>query len=140
MSGVSERLREIRASLGESQKGMAKRVGLGENGWQTLERENRAPKGEILAMLVELGFSADWLISGEGRMRRGAPPEAIDSGRLRVAVEMIEDWLEDNNREMTAQKKAEVVAMAYEILTESQGVGSEVGGRNNVIRLLRAAS
>lgn len=70
---MRERLRLVRASLGESQKGMAKLLNLGVNGWQQLERDGRAPKGDALAYLVERGISADWLLTGEGRMERDDP-------------------------------------------------------------------
>ncbi len=69
MSTLGERLRIIRDAIGESQKGMASRFGLSENAWQRLELEGRAPKGDILAQLIDLGFSSDWLLTGQGQMR-----------------------------------------------------------------------
>ncbi|MBN2751436.1 MAG: hypothetical protein JXQ84_01895 [Rhodospirillaceae bacterium] len=137
---VSDRLRQLRSDMKESQKGMAKRFALGENGWQRMELEGRAPKGNVLAQLVEMGFSADWLLTGDGHMRRGATLEAVDGTKLRTALEIIEDWLEEHDRKMSARKKAEVVAMAYEIITETEVSGQPELCRNNIVRLLRVAS
>lgn len=67
---IGDRLKDIRKALGYDQKEMSRLFGLGDTTWQRLELEDRAPKGEILARLVEMGFSTDWLLTGIGQMRR----------------------------------------------------------------------
>lgn len=74
VDAVPERLRAVRAALGETQKSMSARFGLGEGTWQALEIQERLPKGEVLTSLVGLGFSAHWLLTGEGPMWRALPP------------------------------------------------------------------
>jgi hypothetical protein len=67
---------------------MAGRVGLGAASWKRLELEDRAPKGEVLIQLVELGFSADWLLTGAGEMRTeaGARDVAVRLDELNNAI------------------------------------------------------
>ncbi len=67
---IGDRLRSIRASLGYTQTEVAAEFGMGESTWKRLELEDRAPKGDVLARLVALGFSTDWLLTGDGEMRR----------------------------------------------------------------------
>lgn len=78
MTTINERLRAIREKMGESQKSMASRFGLSENAWQRLELEGRAPKGDVLAQLVDLGFSSDWLLTGRGKMQPDVA-QAVDA-------------------------------------------------------------
>lgn len=119
---------------------MSRRFGLGDTTWQRLELEGRAPKGEVLEQLARGGIDINWLLTGAGEMRRGASTEAVDVAQLRTAVEIIEDWLQEHGRKMSAKKKAEVVAMAYEIITETEVSDQPELYRNNIVRLLRAAS
>lgn len=69
-SPLAERLKEARKSLGLNASEMADRVGLAaRRSWESYERGQSTPKSEILEKLVELGFSPDWLLTGEGTMR-----------------------------------------------------------------------
>jgi transcriptional regulator with XRE-family HTH domain len=77
MTTIGDRLRSIREYLGLTQTEAAARFGMGESSWKRLELEDRAPKGEVLAKLVEMHFSSDWLLTGIGEMRREDP--AIDA-------------------------------------------------------------
>ncbi|NYZ12851.1 hypothetical protein HL658_09830 [Azospirillum sp. RWY-5-1] len=73
-SSVGERLEAVRKALGETQKSMSTRYGLGESTWQTLERDGRLPKTETLTRLAADGVSIDWLVTGDGPMMRGPSP------------------------------------------------------------------
>ena len=130
---------------------MAKRVGLGAASWKRLELEGRAPKADVLAQLVEMGFSADWLLTGAGSMRRDATSEAagapdqqqaaapIDLAILEEATEVIEVLLTEFRRVMDANTKAKVIARIYAYLvTETEE--AEAKRTAEVIRLFRDAS
>lgn len=58
---------------------MARLVGIGAASWKRLELENRAPKGEVLAQLVEMGFDVNWLLSGRGEMRPAQTGHAAEA-------------------------------------------------------------
>lgn len=92
---IGDRLRSIRTDIGATQEIMAEIVGLGAASWKRLELEDRAPKGDVMARLVEMGYSADWLLTGFGQMRRDASvetthrdsesPTVLDAGQFRVS-------------------------------------------------------
>lgn len=147
---LGERLKAIRSDVGEDQKTMSRRFGLGETTWQRLELQGRAPKGEVLAQLVDMGFSADWLLTGAGSMRRVAPPGLADSPEqpqtatpidlavLEEATEVMETLLAEFRRKMDARTKAKAIARIYEYLV-TQGEAAEATRTAEVIRLFREA-
>jgi len=74
---------------------MAELVGLGAASWKRLELEDRAPKGEVLAQLVGMGFSSDWLLTGNGTMRRDALPDAPSAPPTETIDELLMGRLND---------------------------------------------
>jgi len=69
---VAERLTRIRRFLGLSQKDMGKRVGVSGTTWQNYELENAAPNAHVLAHLSGEGFDMNWVLTGQGEMRKSA--------------------------------------------------------------------
>lgn len=125
VTSIAERLVAIRQYLGESQKGMAKRVGLGAASWQRLELENRAPKGPALSKLEELGFSTRWLLTGEGPMRER--DEALEARLNEVtllletperAAELEESRLDAIRAELSALVGRPEVASRYRVAAD----------------------
>ena len=141
----------MRTDLGLNQEAMAKRVGLGAASWKRLELEGRAPKADVLAQLVEMGFSADWLLTGVGSMRRDSTPEAagtpdqqqadtpVDIAVLEETTEVIEVLLAEFRRVMDAKTKAKVIARIYAYLA-TENEEAEAKRTAEVIRLFRDAS
>lgn len=68
--GWAARLKEARGFYDDSQKQMAARLGVPYRTYQGWENRVAPPKPEALNRLVELGFSADWLLRGVQPMRR----------------------------------------------------------------------
>jgi PAS domain S-box-containing protein len=63
-----KRLRSIRKHLGDKQALFGERFGITGSAVSLYEK-GRLPEDEILKELYKLGYSIDWLISGEGHMR-----------------------------------------------------------------------
>ena len=139
MTNMGDRLRAIRSDLGGSQKDMAKRFGLGETTWQTLELQGRAPKGEVLAQLVEMGFSVDWLLTGDGQMRRDAARPPLDEQLLAETLKLIDDWLSANRRTMTAPRKAQIAASIYAMAMEDAAEGRSALDAKRIAHILKLA-
>ncbi len=66
-----------------------------------------------------------WLVDGEGiKYKDGQSPYAegyayeLDLEGLQIAIEAIERVLERENKELPAERKAQAIRLAYEILTE----------------------
>lgn len=121
---------------------MSRRLGLGETTWQRLELEGRAPKGEVIAQLVEMGFSSDWLLTGEGEMRRGGlaePASPVDLDVLRDCIEVLHDELRRRGRTLEPAQEAEALALLYGIAVPKPGQEPQPLDRGVVVRLLKFA-
>ena len=67
---LQERLKIARDSTGKSQKEMAEALGIGLKSWQVYEQGSSVPGGSVFESLVKMGFNANWLLTGEGKMKR----------------------------------------------------------------------
>jgi len=70
---LCNRLKIARESLRKSQKEMAELLGVGLKSWQIYEQGTSVPGGKVFEALAMMGFDVNWLLTGEGSMRR---PEA----------------------------------------------------------------
>ena len=129
---VSERLRAVREHLGKTQREMSSQLSLGVNTWQTYERDINLPSAQALLRLADLGFSLDWLATGEGTMLRAAGPTKpaptegepqLDEALLADAIEVLEEWLAQREATLSSAKKARAAAALYEIGLEDQAKG-----------------
>lgn len=77
---AAARLTAIRRFLGISQKEMGKRVGVSGTTWQNYELENAAPNAHVLAHLSGEGFDMNWVLTGEGAMRKEGTARKTDAG------------------------------------------------------------
>ncbi len=143
-----ERLREAIRASGRTQETIAGESGVSLSGLRKWLAGTADPGWSGIARAAKAcGVSLDWLAFGveasHGEGRQSALIDgrgAINGEMLEAAIDLIETWLHEHRRSMKPKKKAEVIGMAYEILTES---GNSLPGeqdRNNVVRLLRAAS
>ncbi len=66
MSVLAERLKVVRTLLGESQKGMSKRLSLGINAWSRYENGQNMPGADVIEAIARLGFNGHWLLTGDG--------------------------------------------------------------------------
>lgn len=64
----SERLRQLRASLAKTQPQMDAALGIGKRSWQRYESGSVSPGSQVIAGLIDLGFSANWVLRGHGPM------------------------------------------------------------------------
>ncbi len=67
---LSERIKNIRESLGYSQKEMAAAIETSLPSVQNYESGKSVPGGDVIKSIVKLGFNANWLLTGEGDMKR----------------------------------------------------------------------
>jgi transcriptional regulator with XRE-family HTH domain len=69
------RIKIVRDKLGLSQKDMAKKIGVSLTALQGYEAGRSVPGGEVFKSITKLGFNANWLLTGEGPIRRGERSE-----------------------------------------------------------------
>ena len=70
---MGERLAQIRTSLAINQSAMAKLIGVERDSWRRYEGGDM-PNGKPLARLASMGFSVDWILTGEGSMKSSESP------------------------------------------------------------------
>ncbi len=119
--GVSDRLKEVREALNETQRSMSERLGLGASTWQKYELNGNLPKEDVFAKIVHLGFSAHWLVTGEGEMRPGVGPQTPSRSRLdRELLARIMDALStayrEENQRLPAAEQGRLAAQLYDDL------------------------
>ena len=71
MTTLADRLKAARESLDKGQKDTADQLGISFRSWQDYELGKSVPGGKVFESLSRLGFNANWLLTGEGPMRRG---------------------------------------------------------------------
>jgi transcriptional regulator with XRE-family HTH domain len=157
---IGDRLKQIRAHLGFDQRQMAAHLELPARTYQDHELDKSTQKLVFFENLLQRGFSADWLLTGEGSMFAPhvvsrSPPHGfaefhpkygasqpiglrLNEDLLKVVVSEIERTLNDADAELTPEKKAELVVLVYELALEGEGADQPVD-RSRVIKLIRLA-
>jgi hypothetical protein len=98
----------------------------------------------LVALARAVGKSLDWIMLGEARTAPHAgfaePPAGYGSLRqelLEECIQLVEDWLVENRRTMTPDKKAQVLAYIYETVAESARLGHSRPDKASVHQILR---
>lgn len=66
---LADRLKDVRVSLGYTQKEIASAVAVNTSTWQVYESGTSVPGGKVLEALAGLGFNVNWLLTGNGYMK-----------------------------------------------------------------------
>lgn len=143
-SEVGNRLRELEKEF-DNREAAAKAAGVAKSTLQSWIEGKSDPSFMGLVRLCRAtGRDINWIATGSPPREQTNQSTLIDSPlnltKLEDAVTLIEEWLTTHRRTMAPEKKAKVIAMAYEILVESADSSGDDTARNNVVRLLRVAS
>jgi transcriptional regulator with XRE-family HTH domain len=126
MPGWGHRLREERLRLGLSQDDFASFAGQSRKSLIRYEAESRAPDAEFLEAIAAHGADVLYILTG-----RREQPALEDIKTLTAAIELIEEALAKRRATLPPAKKAEVIALAYDILK------GDAQGQQKVERMLR---
>jgi len=119
------RLREERERLGLSQTAFAA-IGLASKGSQILYEKGKPCPSNYLSAIAAHGADVLYILTG-----RREQPALEDIKTLTAAIEVIEEALAKRRATMPPAKKAEVIALAYDILK------GDAQGQEKVERMLR---
>lgn len=121
---------------------MAALMGISLRALQTYEAGDREPKAKDVARLAEAGIDLNWLLTGEGEMRRGGlaePASPVDLDVLRDCIEVLHDELRRRGRTLEPAQEAEALALLYGIAVPKPGQEPQPLDRGVVVRLLKFA-
>lgn len=76
---LPDRIKIVRDTLELSQKDMAKAISVSLTALQGYEAGRSVPGGDVIKAFVKLGFNANWLLTGEGDMRRDVKSAVHDA-------------------------------------------------------------
>ena len=119
------RLREERERLGLSQTAFAA-IGLASKGSQILYEKGKPCPSNYLSAIAAHGADVLYILTG-----RREQPALEDIKTLTAAIEVIEEALAKRRATLPPAKKAEVIALAYDILK------GDAQGKEKVERMLR---
>lgn len=142
ITNLSGRIREARKHIGLSASEAADLAGLTRKSWERYELDKNEPKASSLAVLVDKGIDASWLLTGRGSMLRSEVRDqvrVIDADLLRMILEEIESYRSQNNRTWGISEAARVIVLSYEMLQAERDRGIEPSSRNLNL-LLQAAN
>lgn len=140
MTALNSRLKAWRDAQRLSQVAAAATFGIPASNYIKYEAGTRVPgAGPMEAFVTAGGINANWLLTGQGPMlladlQAAQVAGALDRERMRMAIEAIEEALEEGGLVMAPTKKAEVALAAYDVL-ETFGVTKE-----KVMKLVKLAA
>jgi transcriptional regulator with XRE-family HTH domain len=132
---IGDRIKEVRDNV--SRDAFAPPLGVTRNSIQRYETNERKPGANFIESICKAyKINADWLIFGKGPKYTDQLPVAeVDQDTLIAVISSLEEALEANNKKMEPDKKAEVIAMLYEIITEEERRGEGVATLGRLIKL-----
>lgn len=124
---IGDRLRVFRESTNLTQAQFALLMNMSTTGLQSNESNRSLPNSKLLLALYAKGLNVNWLLSGEGEMLLRASKESIPpqlGGNINVyaeAMEVIDLFLQKNQRTLTPEKKRQAVDALYHLSMDKGG-------------------
>lgn len=118
---------------------LARKAGLSQSGIRRYFNGGDPTRKVLIAIANAAGVRFLWLATGEEPMlpeEASMPPSVLRPEILRLAIETVEEALVDTGRLWSAERKAEIVAAAYELFMEG---GGKIA-KSVVLRLVRSAA
>ena len=108
---LGNRIKEVRKSQSLTQQEFAKALGISAGYVSEIEQGNKMPGSEVLISLkMAYSINSDWLLTGEGEMRKGERPQGVAEGLAPyytgdAELREICDWLKENPGDKKAVSK-----------------------------------
>lgn len=119
---IGERIAKIRGRKSAAE--FAESIGIHKNTLGRYERGETSVNGDFIQALVDLGYNANWILTGEGpQTLKQLKTERFDETALQQAVQVLETRLKLGNRVMTPEAKAHAVAGIYQLLLDEEATG-----------------
>ncbi|MEJ2725422.1 MAG: helix-turn-helix transcriptional regulator [Deltaproteobacteria bacterium] len=120
------RLRSFRKSMGKNVTEFSKLIGISQASLSDIENNKTKTSSETLSKLIwNTDIDIKWLLTGlPGKLEEeatvfGGGRSPLDSDLLRGIIEVLEDMLAEKHLELTPAKKAELISLLYDHLSET---------------------
>ena len=131
-AGFPQRLAEIKGAM--STLAFAQKCGISESIFRKYLSGTSVPGADKLVEIAQTAqVSLSWLATGEGR--RDGVEDKLDLATLRAVIAAVEEGLEEIRGTMAPDKKAELVALLYEMQCNGESISEKP-----MLRLVRLAS
>ncbi|TAN71577.1 MAG: XRE family transcriptional regulator [Methylobacter sp.] len=123
MSQICNRFRKIRESKNMTITAVAAAIDEKRQRLQDIEAgKQKIPEDIIVKYIEYFDINANWLLTGEGEMLKikSVEPQTLglDSKRLTLAIETVEEGLHSTRRTMDPDKKAELIMAVYDLFKD----------------------
>jgi len=125
------RFREERERLNIQQADLAEKIDVTRRTISRWENDDAPIPSDKLALCAGLGFNVNYVITGDIIHSSIDRPTLSDRERLELAVEAVVEGLEEARRKLPADKLAELILVAYDLMADP------VQTKDNVIQLVR---
>lgn len=132
-SELADRLRELIGD--QSERNFARIINTSQSTLRSVLGGTRPSVDFLVAVAKGTNVSVDWLVGLEGAQRQTGGQ--VNARYLEVALEIVEEWLDQENRTMDAKKKANVVTQIYQFIIDDAVEGHEPLDRTRMHRILR---
>lgn len=119
---IGDRIKSERERLNITQSDMGKAANVTKRSQINYEQGVRVPDANYLAAISELGADISYIVTG----KQSAKPHMNDKGRLTSAIRAVETGLELINKVMPPDKKAELIMLAYDLMSEPEADAGKV--------------
>lgn len=134
---VGRRIREVRVSAGLNGEEFGEKIGVGKGAVSTYEIGESFPRWETLNRIADLaGRDFNWLLAGEASGAAPGGPAALDEEVLADVIQGIEEGLEGLGLRIPPPKKAELVALLYDMMIEEAGKKPKKSQIEKILRLV----
>lgn len=116
MNTIGKRLREEREQLGKSQTEFGTLGGVLKGAQINYEQDKRQPDAAYLAAIAAAGADVLYILTGARSGQTQSTQEAMNPGRLRMAVILTEDAAAV--RQLTPEQRADMILSFYQRLSK----------------------
>lgn len=118
-----------------SARAFALQCGLSPSGMhQYLTGKSEPTRLALIAMAHAAGVNLEWLITGEGRMKKGKGSVMIDRNLYEDIIESVEESLMTFNKTLPLRKKLDACRYLYDFFKDMPGVHK--GQTEKILQLL----
>ena len=118
---LSIRLKQARDALGKSQKEMANLLDISFRSWQGYENGKNKPGSDVITALIKVGFNANWLLTGEGRMNNDVLTlERLGTKNFSICIDVVMKYQDSLKEKMSNEEHSKLLILLCKIVSDQR--------------------